>query len=248
MKARRRRQHLRRANPVATACCRGPRAPSTCRGSSTCGSRDRSRRRISSVASPPAPAPTIVVDDRAVGRVLRRTARRAGSACRCTCSSGSGYAAAGLKSVSAARRRVAAAICRSGSMSSRIQNDRPCVPTAMSSSLSTRSRIDVAGMLRRSDDQWSPSSNETQTCVSDPGEEQPAALRIFAHDVDRRAVGNAVRDLRPRLAAVVRAVDVRPEVVEPNRVDRGVRGLRVEAPGVDDRDLAPRSDRAARAA
>ena len=55
------------------------------------------------------------------------------------------------------RRRI----CRSGVMSSRIQNDRPCVPTTRSSSLMTRSRIEVAGMLRRSDCQWSPSSNET---------------------------------------------------------------------------------------
>src|ERR1043166_1765464 len=69
-------------------------------------------------------------------------------------------AVAGLNSVNAADD-VFAASWRSGSMSSRIQNDRPCVPTAMSSSLSTRSRIDVAGMFSRSDDQWSPSSNET---------------------------------------------------------------------------------------
>ena len=105
-----------------------------------------------------------------------------------------------------------------------MQNERPCVPTAMSSSLIMRSLIDVAGMLSRSDDQWSPSSNETQTCVLRPGEEQTSPLRILAHDVDDRAAGDAVGDLRPRLAAVVRAIDVRPEVVEPHRVHRGVRG------------------------
>ena len=50
---------------------------------------------------------------------------------------------------------------RSGVMSSRIQKPRPCVPTTRSSSLMTRSRIDVAGMFSRSDCQSSPSSNET---------------------------------------------------------------------------------------
>src|SRR3982750_1849853 len=37
-----------------------------------------------------------------------------------------------------------AASCRSTVTSSRIQNDRPCVPITTSSSLITRSRIDVA--------------------------------------------------------------------------------------------------------
>ena len=41
------------------------------------------------------------------------------------------------------------------------------------------------------------------------GEQQPAAQRIFADGVDRRAVGKALRDARPGLAAVARAVDVR---------------------------------------
>ena len=61
------------------------------------------------------------------------------------------------------------------------------------------------------------------------GEEQPLALRILAHDADRRAAGNAVDDLLPRLAAVVRPVDVRVHVVEAERVDRGVGGQRIEA-------------------
>ena len=72
------------------------------------------------------------------------------------------------------------------------------------------------------------------------GEEQPLALRIFADDIDRRAIGNAVRDGRPRPAAVVRAVDVRPQVVEPQRVDRRVCRLRVEVPRVHDGHLHPR--------
>jgi len=41
-------------------------------------------------------------------------------------------------------------------------------------------------------------------------------------------------------AAVVRAIDVRAHVVEAQRVDRGVGGLRVEVSGVDDRHLHER--------
>src|SRR5215468_6670822 len=70
------------------------------------------------------------------------------------------YAAAGLNNT-ASLDAVFSLSCRNGSTSSRIQNERPWVPTTMSSSLMMRSLIDVAGMLRRSDDQWSPSSNET---------------------------------------------------------------------------------------
>ena len=39
------------------------------------------------------------------------------------------------------------------------------------------------------------------------------------------AVGNAAGDVRPGLAAVARAVDVRPQVVEADRVDRRVGGV-----------------------
>jgi hypothetical protein len=72
------------------------------------------------------------------------------------------------------------------------------------------------------------------------GEEQSLALRILTHGVDRRAGGDAVGDRRPGLAAVMRAEDVRAHVVEPQRVDRGVRGLRVEVSRVDDRHLHER--------
>src|SRR6185503_9066970 len=66
----------------------------------------------------------------------------------------------------------AAACCRSGVTSSRIQNPRPCVPAIRSehmhvlSSFTIRSRTEIAGMSIRSDCQWSPSSKETHTCVS----------------------------------------------------------------------------------
>ena len=90
-------------------------------------------------------------------------------------------------------------------------------------------------MLRRSDCQLSPSSNETYTSRSVPANSRPFFFGILAHDVDRRAVGNAVHDLGPRLAAVVSAEDVRAHVVEPQRVDGGVGGERVEVAGVENR-------------
>jgi hypothetical protein len=52
-------------------------------------------------------------------------------------------------------------ICRSGVTSSWIQNDRPWVATIRSLSCTTRYRIDVTGMPRRSDCQCAPSSNDT---------------------------------------------------------------------------------------
>src|SRR6185437_7136682 len=73
----------------------------------------------------------------------------------------------------------ACASCRSGVTSSRIQKPRPCVPAMRSeqrqalSSLSWRSRTEIAGILRRSDCQWSPSSNDTQTWVSVAAESNP---------------------------------------------------------------------------
>ena len=55
------------------------------------------------------------------------------------------------------RPTSASVTSRSGWMSSRIQNPRPCVATTRSSPLTTRSRIDVTGMFRRSGCQSSPS-------------------------------------------------------------------------------------------
>src|SRR5205085_12237163 len=76
-------------------------------------------------------------------------------------------------------------------------------------------------------------------------EEKAAAHGVFADDVDG-VVGQAAHDLRPRPAAVVRAVDVRAQVVEAEAVDGGVGRLRVEVAGVDDGDLAPGSQRGRR--
>ena len=72
------------------------------------------------------------------------------------------------------------------------------------------------------------------------GEEESFPLRILAHDVDGPAVRDAVRDVRPRLPAVFGPVDVRPEVVEPQRVDRRIRLGGVEVRRLEDRHFRER--------
>ena len=71
------------------------------------------------------------------------------------------------------------------------------------------------------------------------GEEQALAHGIFADGVDGR-IGQAADDLLPGVAAIVRAIDVRLQVVEADAVDGGVDGVVVEVRGVELRDLAPR--------
>ena len=71
------------------------------------------------------------------------------------------------------------------------------------------------------------------------GIQQALALGIFTHHIDSRAFGNTVCDLRPRLAAVVRAKNVRVQIVQAKRVDRGIACLRVEMPRVQNRDFLP---------
>ena len=74
------------------------------------------------------------------------------------------------------------------------------------------------------------------------GVEQSLLPRILADRIRDRARRDAGVDLRPRLAAVVRAPEVRIEVVDAHRVRRGVRGERVEVAGLDVEDARPRLD------
>ena len=69
------------------------------------------------------------------------------------------------------------------------------------------------------------------------GVEQALALGIFADGAGGGAVGDAVVDLGPGLAAVVGAEEMRAHVVEAQGVDGGVGGLRVEVAGVHVEDL-----------
>ncbi len=72
------------------------------------------------------------------------------------------------------------------------------------------------------------------------GEQQPAALGVFTDGVHIFVAGNAIDDLRPGLAGVARAQDVRTQVVKAQRVDGGVCGLRVKVAGVDDGNFLER--------
>ena len=72
------------------------------------------------------------------------------------------------------------------------------------------------------------------------GVQQSLFLRIFADRVRVLVRRDSAGDRRPGLAAVVRPIDVRTQVVEPQRVDRRIRGERVEMARVDERHLRPR--------
>jgi hypothetical protein len=63
------------------------------------------------------------------------------------------------------------------------------------------------------------------------GEEQPLPFEVFADGVDCLSVGNAFTNIRPSLSAIARTQDFWLQHVEANRVDRGVRGLRIEVAG-----------------
>ena len=71
------------------------------------------------------------------------------------------------------------------------------------------------------------------------GEEQTFAFRIFADCVYDLPRWYSVHDFSPRLAAVVRCKNVRPQVIDAQRVDRCVSSVRVEMSGFDQRNLLP---------
>ena len=82
-------------------------------------------------------------------------------------------------------------------------------------------------------------------CALSAGKEQTLALGIFTHRIHILIGGNAVDDFGPGLAGVARAVNVRTQIVETQRVDGGVGRLRIEVAGFDDRNLLPRRRAAA---
>ena len=81
-------------------------------------------------------------------------------------------------------------------------------------------------------------------------EQEPASFGVRAHDVHERAAGHGGRqsrdDLCPRFPIVTRAVDVRVEVAAIVRVERDVRGARVEGGCLDRREHRAYTDRGAR--
>ena len=92
--------------------------------------------------------------------------------------------------------------------------------------MTMRSRTDVMPMFWRSECQLRAIVERHVDGTFGRGEQQPRLLRILADRIHRFSGRNAVDDLRPGLAAVVRAQDVRTQIVEPQRIDRGVGGLR----------------------
>ncbi len=74
------------------------------------------------------------------------------------------------------------------------------------------------------------------------GVEQALLARVFADGVGDRAGGDAVVDLGPGLAAVVRAPEVRVHVVEAQGIGGGIGGLGVEVAGIHIEDAGPGLD------
>src|SRR6185437_10135575 len=72
--------------------------------------------------------------------------------------------------------------------------------------------------------------------------QQTALARIFANRVGRCAGRYPAVDLRPRLAAVVRAEEVWIRIIDAHRVRRDVRGAGVEVAGINVEDAGPRLD------
>src|SRR5205085_3458463 len=68
--------------------------------------------------------------------------------------------------------------------------------------------------------------------------QQPSALVIFAHRVDR-IIGQPSDDLRPRLAAVARAIDVRVHIIKAYAIDGDVSNVTIKMAGVNLRDFTP---------
>ena len=72
------------------------------------------------------------------------------------------------------------------------------------------------------------------------GKQQAFAHSVFAHGMHVSSCGNSVDDLSPRFAEVVRAIDVRRDVVHLVTVDRDVSSRGVMRRSVDQTHHAPR--------
>ena len=72
------------------------------------------------------------------------------------------------------------------------------------------------------------------------GEKQTFAFRILAHDIGVFVGRNAVVDFLPGRPGIARAIDMRPQVIESEGVDRRVCGVLIEVAGFDDRNFLKR--------
>src|SRR5438552_8642147 len=71
------------------------------------------------------------------------------------------------------------------------------------------------------------------------GKKQAFASRILTDDIYRSVVRQPVDNLLPRLTSIVRPVNVRIKVVEPEAIDSCIDRIRIEVAGIKLRHLAP---------
>src|SRR6185295_20390500 len=72
--------------------------------------------------------------------------------------------------------------------------------------------------------------------------QQTLSFRIFPNHIGVFVRRNAVGYLSPTGATVVRAINVRTQIVESQSVDRRVGSVLIKMPGIEDGNLLPRSD------
>ena len=100
-------------------------------------------------------------------------------------------------------------------MSSMIQKPRPWVAATRSSSLIITSRTELGAMFSAERLPVVAIIERNVDGAFGAGEEQSATHGIFADDVDVFIFRNAVDDLCPGLAAIVRAQNVRTQIIQP---------------------------------
>src|ERR1051326_4641469 len=98
------------------------------------------------------------------------------------------------------------------------------------------------GCDRQIELQWLPMAGVVKGNINTEfrgGEQQAAALRIFANRVEERPFLDAAHDFSPGLTEIAGAIEMRAIIFDAMAVDRRVRGRRIEMRGFDVRDLAP---------
>src|SRR5438094_625336 len=69
--------------------------------------------------------------------------------------------------------------------------------------------------------------------------QQTLALRVLAYHVGILIIRNALRNFGPGSTSVSRAINVRPQIVEPESIDGRIRCVLVKVAGVKNRNLLP---------
>ena len=69
------------------------------------------------------------------------------------------------------------------------------------------------------------------------GEQQAFTRRIFAYDVNVFVIGNSVHNFYPTIPAVACAIDMRPQIIKPQRIHGSVSYLLIKVAGLQNRDF-----------